>query len=197
MSLGPSVGLKIYNHWNVKEVYDVISSASASVVIIESWVAEAATLSSHIRDASDRTNKRLNVEVYMLDPDRQFGAQRFAEVGGHSDGTETVWREKFREKFTDTVDTLKRHLSGAQNVRLAIYKYATMPTLRMYIVDDREFFFGWFPANGPSSQNVCFHFTASLSVKENHWVVDSLRSQLEGIRKASQSIELGSPPTRR
>ena len=189
MPLGPSPSLRTYSHWNVKEVYDVIRSAKESVVIVQTWVGEAATLSSHIREASHQTSKGLKVDIYMLDPDRPFGGQRIAEANGYQDGTEMVWREKFREKFKDVPETLKRHLSGAQNVNLTIYKYATMPALRMYIMDDREFIFSWFPVNGPASQSVCFHLAANSAIGEDLLAVERLRSQLKGIHKVSQVIE--------
>lgn len=44
-----SSGIEVYDHWNVREVYDVICSAGESIVIIETWIAEASTLSSYIQ----------------------------------------------------------------------------------------------------------------------------------------------------
>ena len=189
MPLGSSSSLRVYSHWNVKEVFDVISSVQESVVIVQSWVGEATALASYIGDASRESNKVLKVDIYMLDPDRPFGGQRHAEVDGYPDGTEMVWREKFREKFKGAAETLKRHLSGVQNINLTIYKYATMPELRMYIVDGREFIFSWFPVKGPASQSICFHLAANSTVREDLLIVERLRSQLEGIHKASQATE--------
>lgn len=190
MPRGLLPGATIYEHWMVKEVYDVIRSAKESVVIVESWVGEAPTLSGCIKHASRHSSGRLKVDIYMLDPDKSFGAQRRAEVDGYSNGADMEWQKRFQEKFEDAAATIQRHLSGVQNIDLTIYKYATMPEIKMYVVDDEEFIFSWFPVDGPSSDNVCFHLSASSPIRENLLAVDRLRNQLKGIHNAAINIPL-------
>ena len=119
--------LRIYEHWNVREVYDAVGSAKQSVVIVESWISEASVLSSYIKSASQYAGKPVQLLCYMLDPDSPFGAQRCAEVNCHSGDPDAKWSEKYRQKFDDAVRTFSLHLSRA-NVDMVVHKYASIWT---------------------------------------------------------------------
>jgi len=188
LSSKTSIGARIYKHWLAKDVQDVIGYAKRSITIIDSWFGEAAFLAAYIAREERSLGVKLKVNVYMLDPDLPFGAQRRAEFDGNCDGTSQEWREKYRSRFIDSVETLRRHLSNIDNLELCIYKYRTMPEIRMYVVDDREFIFSWFPVNGPSAENVCFHLSSTTASEGTFRAIERLRLQMNGIHMNSQVI---------
>lgn len=180
--------VRAFSNWRVDEIREHLLSAKSSIVIIESWVAEAATLAGYIRDASQRTRNTLKVEIFMLDPEKPFGAQRRAEVEGIVSGNDTIWKQKYLNKFDESIDVMQRHLADAKNIDLKIYKYPTLPEMRLYVIDDADFVFGWFPFKSPSTENVCFYVSKYSKIKESLIAIESLQKQLNEIRSVSQKI---------
>lgn len=195
MPAGLASGVKIYEHWRAQEVHDILRSAKSAVVIIDSWIGEATTLAGCIRDASIKASGRLTVHIYVLDPVKPFGAQRRAEYEGVFDSVEKVWRDRYEIKYQDSIEALQSHLSKLNNINLNIYTYTTMPEIRLYIVDDEEFVFSWFPVDSPSSDNVCFHLSENFANRENRSAIEKLRNHFLGVHKASQKVDLSGKGT--
>jgi hypothetical protein len=178
--------LRTYPHWRVREIQDILTYAKESIVVIDSWYGEAPALAGFVRDGKSHRDTTLDVKIYMLDPDKPFGAQRYSEFSGIP-ATNSVCNEQFRLKFNDSISTARRHLEPMADVRLAFYKYSTMPEIRMFIVDDMEFIFGWFPVDGPSAENVCFH-VSETDAEEAKRTIQMLRKHYQGLQKVSTPV---------
>jgi hypothetical protein len=62
----------------------------------------------------------------------------------------------------------------------------------MFVVDDCEFVFSWFPSDGPSAENVCFHLSGKCVEPENLRAIERLKLQLEAVRKTRKIVTLSS-----
>lgn len=184
-----SSSIRVYPDWGAHRISDTLSSVSETIAIVDSWYGESQYLAGCIKASKSRKD-RLEIKVYMLDPDGPYGAQRYSEWAGVVNATEEMqvtYREKFRGKFNDTITTLRRHTLGIAGIELSFFRYATMPKLRLFIVDDKEFLFGWFPLLEPSYNNVCFHVSSTDSPLEP--VVSSLRDYYNAVHSISELIQ--------
>lgn len=176
--------IRIYNHWRVKEVCDLIASAKESIVIIDSWFGESPALAGCIKNSAQPL-PLLKIDVYMLDPEKPFGAQRHAEWAGQVRATERS-PDDFRAKFNDSIQTFRAHFSGMPTVSYSFYKYPTLPEIRMYIIDNKHFIFSWFPVYSPSAENICFHVTEQDDLTSE--VVKALRKHYEYLHSISSLV---------
>ncbi len=180
--------ITIYEHWRVPEVHNILRSAKKSIYIVDTWIGEAITLLGCIGDASRKSREKIIVNFYILSPEKPFGGQRFAEYEGQLEDTKTSWQQKYLKTYNWTITTLQKH-SSELDIDMSIYKYINMPSIRLYIIDDEEFVFSWFPADSPSSENVCFHFSETSENKEIHYAAEKLRRHLQGIQKHCKRVD--------
>src|SRR5262245_2993045 len=178
-----STGVKIYKHWQAKEVQAIIASAKESITIVDSWYAEAPSLGGLIENQIGRESRKLKVTVYMLAPELPFGAQRRAEFDGQFDGQSSDWGEKYRSKLTDATESLERHIKDIKGAELNIFHYRIMPALRLFVIDDKEYIFSWFPMNSPSADIACVHLSLHSASENTIRAIEKLRFQLNEIHK--------------
>jgi len=212
--------IRVYPHWNDARVHSVLERAQKSIVIVESWVSEATTLCSFVKRARIHAENNLVVSFYVLDPEQPFGGQRYAEVMGCGSttgnrrslcpirppgqicaevdncrgGLNVLWKEAFRQRFLDSTSTLRRHLGKDDRIDLLISTYPFAPKIKMFIADNKEFVFSWFPVCEASSDNVCFHVSLSnhsrgAPASDAVLIVSHLKEELESIKSASQESE--------
>lgn len=175
--------LRIYLSFFADGVSDLFKSVSKSIVIIDSWFGDSTFLASCIQDSKARGDE-VKVDVYMLDPDKPFGGQRFAEWKSMQYANEETERG-YLVKFQETIVTLNAHTAMIPGVNVTYYKYPTMPAIRMFIVDDKEFLFTWFPVNEGSIHNVYIHVTDSEDTKH---LTSRLTKQFKDIKRISTEV---------
>lgn len=173
--------IRIHENWT-GEVYEAFATAKKSIVVLTSWVVDAPILADKIKKACGRMNKKLTVEIYMLDPDKPFGAQRYGEVYEPDKPHSTKWESKYRLNFEHSVDHFMNRLKTLSNVDLKIYKYGTLPTAKIFIVDDEKFFFGWLQTNWASTENVCIELSSKSRDEDVLYAIDRLRKHIAGLK---------------
>lgn len=175
--------IRIHENWT-GEVYEAFTKAKKSIVVLTSWVVDATTIADKIKKASGKTNRKLTVEIYMLDPDKPFGAQRYWEVYRSIKPYSTDCEIQYRSNFAQSVMHFRNRLGNVSNVDLKIYKYDTLPTAKVFIVDDEKFFFGWLQAKAASTENVCIELSARSRDEDVLYTIDRLKDHIEGLEKS-------------
>ena len=177
--------------WDDPRIELWMNHSCESIDIIDSYYDEAPWLASRVAKALRNGAPTLNVNVYMLDPACTFGAQRllerercevraqkmFEDAKAEYDATFQQCCKDLRAKFRQT-----RDITGSQ-VILKIYKYPTMPGMRMIAVDDAHFVVGWFPLNDTNPNYPCFMVSASSSAPADLKLVKRIRQQRDEIIK--------------
>ena len=186
----PLTGMTGYEDWTDEKVYEAIESAKSSITIVESWFGGLQKLAASIQKAAEQAKTSLQVKVYVLEPTKPFGAQRLAEIDGTYDKDDTQLRSAFQREFERSRSRLKGWLFDKPQVDLKVYTYDTLPEIRMYVIDNREFFFGWFPLGKPSTLVACLHVSASEASGVSAKIVEDLRDQLRELEARAKYLDL-------
>ena len=129
------------------------------------------------------------MNFYFMDADEPYGAQRIAEMSEKPhEVPEYAARERFREQCLPSLDRLQEHLKNVSNVDVHIHKYGTMPSLRLYAIDDAEFVFCWFPLGKSTSDAACFHLSARSGDESLYPAIEEIRDQLRALRAVSTEV---------
>ena len=67
-------------------------------------------------------------------------------------------RKKHKEKFDECAYEIRSYLASMR-ITPKIYKYPTMIASRIFIIDDSEYIFGWFPLLNHNPEYVCCHLS--------------------------------------
>ncbi len=86
----------------------------------------------------------------------------------------------YKRRYDSACDQFADHAIG--NVKVSLYKYKFTPTIKAIVIDEREFFFGWFPLGGVASNIVCFHISYDGPKKLSPPAVRCLLDQITKIR---------------
>jgi hypothetical protein len=178
--------VSIFSSWNDSGVKALISSATESLVIVDTWYDEATELARLIADAKAHAPGDLKVDVYMLSEASPFGEQRKREIAGgrpiDSSGA------AYAQSFGEGVAALRGNVGAVPGVRLALYRYTTMPGLRLTVVDERKYVFSWFPFGTYSVNNVCLMISTDAVSRVGLEAITCLRRQLKGIKSTATEI---------
>jgi hypothetical protein len=190
--------IRVFKAWSEEQIQSDISSAKKSIVIVDSYFDEASNLSSWVRAALDAGAKTLDVSVYLVSRETLFGAQRRKEqqkilannlsasdIEALTNPVTDDQLQEYREDFASHVREIRRRLSQYKQVNLAVYEYPAMPSIRLIVVDDTTFVFGWFPLSAFNPEYMCFCLHDHPLADSDHEVVSRLREQLENIRAIS------------
>lgn len=174
----------VFKSWAETDVLDLISSAKASIEILDSYYNEAPALAPLLNKALDNGAGCVKLGIYMLSPDSRFGGQRLREhredTGNKSD---QAYEEEYGKLFEACVTAAVDNLMWNKGVKLTIHKYSTMPELRLIVIDDTDFIFGWFPAKALNPHHPCFHLRAKSPFPMDQVAVEALRHHFMCIRK--------------
>ena len=177
---------RVYENWGVWEISALLRQARSSITVIDSWLCEATEIARSIREAADAAKSSIEVNLFFIDPDKPYGGQRIAEMEQNpSEISEKGAKGKFRGQFESSMERLRQHLKSADNVDLHIFLYSTMPSLRLYVIDNQEFVFCWFPLGKSSSDAACFHLSARSSDKNIYLAIKEIRDEIKAIRDMS------------
>jgi len=178
--------VRIHKRWTDGEIYTALAEAKKSVTIIGTWAVDSPTLGDYIRQACEREKNKITIDVYMLDPDKPYGKQRYIEV--YSESAKRLnfeCEEAYRTKFKDAADNFRIRLGNLENAHLTIYKYPTMPSIKLFIVDNEKFFFSWLSALEATTPNVCFELTVKGSNEESYRAIEKIRNHLQKLSSDS------------
>jgi hypothetical protein len=184
-------GIKIYSSWNEQAVQNLITSATTSIVIIDTWFDEAVPL-AYLIDQAKKHAGQLSVDIYMADKAEPYGSQRLREIG--EDRIKRIHREyneslpKSYERLYDIAVTSLQIYVNDKDVDLTIHAHRLMPGIRLIIIDDLKFIFSWFPLGSVSVKNVCFCVEADSVSDRDQKAVEHLRSQRNAIKAHSSVI---------
>jgi hypothetical protein len=176
----------IFSSWNDAGVRALISSATTSIVIVDTWYDEATELANLITKAMPHVNGQLRVDVYMLSESLPFGGQRKKEIADTGSSGAA-----YAQSFGEAVAALNGNVGKLPNVKLSLYKYDTMPGVRLIVIDDQKFVFSWFPLGAYSVNNVCVFVSTDSVSKGDIDAIKCLRRQLERIHAATTKIVTG------
>lgn len=84
--------LNILPTWHSPALLKNIESTQKNIVMVQSWFPDASILADTILNSCKKTDSKIHVELYLLDPERSLGAQRWLEVNNKIDETDI---EKF------------------------------------------------------------------------------------------------------
>lgn len=189
---------KIVAHTTWKPSTIALSHAERSITIVDSFYSEYWDLGPCIMAKAEE----LKVSVYMVSPNTDFGAQRLREMdrAGKEDracaanfrkSISATERKSYRHRFDECVRGLAM-IAKDTPVRLRIYEYFAMPSTRIIAVDDRHFFFGWFPLWAYNPGYVCLYLEDNGLSKADGEVLRRLRQQIKSISVISR-LCLSSP----
>lgn len=178
--------IRVHKRWGDSNVYNAIESATKSIVIITSWVVDPPIITDHIQAAYKNRSSPLKVQVYMLDPALPFGAQRYYEI--YEKDIEEA-RKQFNANFDACITSFKTVFRNEQKIEIEIFKYSTMPFLKLYVIDGSEYFFSWFPASTHATTNICLHLSQSQATDESQQVIENLKVQIQKLRERSVKID--------
>ena len=207
-----SCGIEVFKGW--ADAHPIISSAKKSVVIVDTFlVNEVGQIQACVQEAASnlQDGSILTVSVYMADPERIFGAQRIREkehlgTEGDNETNRTIRlnefkktlhseissddRDRHKEKFSESVREIGSHVCSLQKVYAAIYMYPTMPTIRIFLIDDVDFIFGWFPLDRSNPGYPCCHLKDSELDGADKELAKELRQQVKIIHAISDKVDL-------
>jgi hypothetical protein len=184
---------RVFKSWAEIDVLNLISSAKASIEILDSYYNEAPALVPLLNKALENGADRINLVIYMLSPDSRFGGQRLREHRDETcDKSEKAYEKEYGKLFEACVTSAVDNLMWNKRVKLTIQKYSTMPELRLIVIDDTDFIFGWFPAKALNPHHPCFHLRAKSPFPVDQVTVEALRHHFKSIRedKGTESVPL-------
>jgi len=126
--------VRMHKRWIDGEIHTALAHAKKSVTIISTWAVDSPTLGDYIRQACERAKNKITIDVYMLDPDKPYGKQRYIEV--YSDPDKSInanFEEIYRTKFRDAAENFRIRLGNLKSADLTIHKYRLMPTIKLLI----------------------------------------------------------------
>jgi len=113
--------IRIHKRWTDGEVFKALAGAKKSVSIVSTWAVDSSTIGEHIRDACDRAKGKITINIYMLDPDKPCGKQRYVEVYyDPSKSMNSDFEETYRMKFKDAAENFRIRLGNLNNADLAM-----------------------------------------------------------------------------
>jgi len=182
----------ICNSWTENQVYRQIENAKNKIVLVQSWFPDASTLADKIVKASNhrkKSKKKLEVEIFLSSPDSIFGAQRWLEVHKKiGDISILDAQKKHLEEYNSSISNFKSRLLNLKNIKLNLYSYNTLPSLKVYSIDDKYFYFGWLGLDSNSTQNVCFFIQNEKSSKSD-LAVRKIKNHLKILESESNKIK--------
>lgn len=187
---GSFLPIRQHSNWNSKEGDRLVNCAQRSLSILTTWPVDI-HLGDDLRQACSKCANTLDVKIFVADPQGNMGPRRVAERLpdfdrlNYSNFPIEKYAREHLEIARHAVEDIGNRLSGVRNIHLKIYAYPTIPTVRIYCIDDKDFFFGWHPLGRLSNQNPCFHVTESIATRE---LVQELRNELANVEKISREI---------
>jgi len=189
----------VYPNWDTKAVRKSLKSAKKSITLFQSWFPDATTIGDRIKARAGKIppNRQLEVEIFLLDPTNSIpvGAQRVRELNARPGELREVnesdieaFKTKHREKFDGCIEDFVGRLQNCPAVELRILAYSHLPNLKLYSVDDHDFFFSWLPISEPSTSNICLHIEADSGNSDVETVVEKLREHQEHLRGTARQV---------
>jgi hypothetical protein len=192
--------IEVFDGWS--ETYPTISSAKKSIVIVDSFlVNEVGPIETCVKNAVAQPGVgRLAISIYMASPKREFGAQRVREKEGPHTSNEykqalespistADWNAHI-DRFNLSLREIRSHIATLPGVDLEIRTYPTMPTTRIFVIDDIDYFFGWFPLLNGNPAYSCCHLRDDGVDKAGKTLAKALHDQVEIIHSISDRAEL-------
>jgi hypothetical protein len=203
-----STKIRPYGSWAV--AVRKMSKAERSILILDVFFSEHTMLRKCVADAlkmkSDvikqgQSSGRLEISVYMTSPSVNFGAQRNKEIEG-PDIDNAAYIEMLKQKISDKgvehVDykrDFKRYAARLRQIQkkykhaidLKVFEYFAMPSIRLIVVDDTHFIFGWFPLWEQNPTYFCLYLEDDRNLKgADEEVVNCLRGQIDNFKAISK-----------
>ena len=190
---GNKSAIQTFERWDAETIRSIIKQARHSIEIVDSHFDEAPALSALVHQAFSDGATRLDISVYMLDPGVPFGALRFLEKEKNRQGkTAHQFRDQYRRAFLEDCKRINEaflEFEEEGKIGLKIYAYPTMPTIRLIIVDELEYVFGWFPLHALNPAHPCCVLSAPCVTDADRCLLASLRRQFAEIKADSREFE--------
>lgn len=201
--------LVILDNWI--EADTIIGSAKQSLVIVDSFFTNQIGDLCGWLDAAVKNGSLtgLSVSIYMASPGHVFGAQRLREwhCGLHSDTPESQKiarlkelldtpvsdedRKNYEEFFSKNVEAIRRNVANhAPSPQL--FTYPSMVASRVFVIDNTDLIFGWFPLLGSNPTYSCCHLKIEGLEGPEAALAKRLLRQVEIIRGISKPWKNGS-----
>jgi hypothetical protein len=197
--VGHTGGIEVFKSWD--EAYPIISSARVSIKIVDSFlVNEAGGVRNCIEKALTQPGvDKLAISIFIASTKKVFGAQRIREKEGE-DTQQARTRQQFKQYLNQAISKhdRERHdgrfrsslgeisdISKLRGAEVEIRVYPTMPTIRVFVIDDVDFVFGWFPLLAGNPGYPCCHFREGVACGAENALAKSLRNQVKIIESIS------------
>ncbi len=186
--------------WHDPRVDLLISSAKESIEVVDSYFDEATYLAPLVGRALSKAKGPLAVTVRMVDPIVPFGPQRYLERLEYTERSGKTWEEfsrQYQEDFQTYCTAIRAGFNNNRQLRdalrnghlvLEIYKYRTMPQIRLIVVDKSNVVFGWYPLADTNPNFPCFMLLSSSPVSIDQAVVERITVQLAEIHRESSKL---------
>lgn len=184
-------GLLIYKDW--EPAWPVIEAARESVLILDSFFSnEHGRLGPALRKNADRRSKRLKISIYMASPKRAFGAQRVREKDLPAKellARKTTFRDegRYRNTFRDLVSGIRNY--GDCNADISVFEYICMPSLRIILVDQIHFFWGWYPLEAQNPTHICLYVRGGSQNAADNELCERLGKHIEKVMDRSTEVK--------
>jgi len=176
---------RLLNTWGEADKF--ISSARSKIDFVDSLHSDSSHFSTLIGEAGKANS--LKVNIHMLDPDFDYGAARLQEMRiGDKDKTIPDLKTEYLAEFGTCLNQIKTHLSEIPKVSLQVFKYKTMPGMRMIIIDDSHFIVGWFPLYARNPAYSCIYVPANSLAEQDVEAVKRFRKQLEWVQTMGTKV---------
>jgi transcriptional regulator with XRE-family HTH domain len=185
--------IQVHKGW--EQSWSAIEQAQEEILIIDSFFSEFAHLGMALGKNAAQRKKSLSLSMYMASPQKDFGAQRVREKDLPNDDktdlfalliAQTTKRE--RKDYETTFHTfeigIKQHV-GRHNVIVDVFEYICMPSLRIIVVDQIQFFFGWFPLANQNPGHICFHLRNEALNAADAELREKLDVHIDRVRRLS------------
>jgi len=194
--------VEVFETWNDPSIIAEILGARYSVRIIDSYFDQSADLGHWAKEILNAGAKNLEVSIYMVSHQTPFGAQRDRERKKHVSSQDieqykkVLWNEvkqADKDAYERAIgvyrDALMEHDQLCdERIWLRIFEYPTMPSMRLIIIDDEAFFFGWFPLRAHNPPFICFSLHDHELMKADRETVKRLREQYDNVSAVSKPI---------
>lgn len=190
--------VSVFPDW--EEADFVITLATESIIVIDSFFGDYTRLSKLVNRAVARGAKTLKVDIYMTSPETDFGAQRLKEKAKFTNPSDYPRlkksidgalsdRERYRyeNKFHEIDDELNECISSKEpaTVNLTVYEYKSTPSVRFIAVDRKHIVWGWYPLFDRNPHYECLYLEDTDLAGVDKELFSKLMKQIEHIENTS------------
>jgi hypothetical protein len=185
--------------WSSDKVMELIGNAEDSLILLQTWMPDAARIGDIIKEKCDSKHSHLKVDIFIINPGlysctdgkameaTDYCAKRFAEInsdnlGCFNDSTRNlVVNSSSKVQVIASIDNLVQRFEKTKHLSINIYLYYDeQPGQKVYIIDN-HCLYSVFPRDRGSTSVPANHII--MGVPEQKQDLDNALNEIRTIRQ--------------